>query len=274
MKNILVPTDFSDTARNAMRYAADLACFLKAERIILYNAYSMPLTTEMTWALVESEEMKKASLAGLEESRMLLKPFCGKDITIDILSDFGFLAQRINDVAQQVHADMIVMGITGGGKLEQALIGSNAITVVHSTHIPVLIVPNKTAWKPVENIAWACDHRQVMETTPMDVIKQMLQLTKAKLHVIHNDPKFNKYDPLILEEDIHIADVFKGMDPIFDLMDKPDLSDGVNEYVAKHAIDWLIVIPKKHSWLATIFSKSHTKELAFHTHVPMLCLQQ
>ena len=274
MKTILIPIDFSEASTNAARYGADFACSVSAEKIVLYNAYSMPLATEMTWALVESEELKKASEAGLDKAKMLLKPFCNHDIKIETIADFGFFGQRIDDVATQVHADFIVMGITRPGGLEQAIFGSNALTVVHHTKLPLLIVPPECTWQAIEKIAWACDYQNIQETTPLHIINEVLQLTNAQLHVIHNEKNHENFNPEIIQESNHIRDFFKNRTFEISLLEGTDLSDSVNKYVFDNGIDWLIVVPHKHSWLANLFSKSHTKELAFHTHVPMLCLQQ
>lgn len=271
MKNILILTDFSDTAKSAAQYAVHFANHVKAKKIILYNAYSLPLSTEMTWALIESNDLKKISEDGLEKCKTLLQPFCEKGLEIETISDFGFIGQRINDIAREVSADLIVMGITGGGKLEHMLLGSNTITVLHHTHVPVLVVPPKVEWKNISKIAWACDYDHIRETTPMSVIQQIVQLTGSQLYVIHNHSDNEKFNPQIIQGDAHINEEFKNIKPEFVLLEGKDLSEAVNKYVDDRSIDWLIVIPKKHSWLESIFSKGHTKELVFHTRVPMLC---
>lgn len=274
MKTILIPTDFSDAAHNAARYGADFACSVHAQKIVLYNAYSIPLANEMTWALIEATDLKKASEAGLERAKMLLKPFCDKRLEIETISDFGFLGQRLNEVATEVHADMIIMGITGGGTVAQAVFGSNALTAVHNTKLPLLIVPAMAQWQAVEQIAWACDYKNIKQTTPLQVIDDVLQLTNAQLHVVHNDKDYKDFDPEIIQENMHLHEFFNERTFKIALLEGKDLSESVNQYVFNHGIDWLIVIPHQHNWLASIFTKSHIKQLAFHTHVPMLCLQQ
>ena len=274
MKTILIPTDFSETAKNAVRYGAAFASSIHAQKIILYNAYAMPFSTEMTWALIESEELKKSSEKALNETEELIRPLCGDSIIIEKYADFGFVGQRINDVAAEVHADLIVMGITGGGKFEQAFFGSNALAAVHNTKLPLLIIPPDATWKAVDKIAWACDFHNVKQTTPLHIIEHILGLTKASLHVVHNDPSYKNFDPEIIQENLHIHEFFEGKAYEFALLQDKNLSNAINQYVADKGINWLIVVPQKHGWLSSIFTKSHTSELAFHTHIPMLCLQQ
>ncbi|MEO7312911.1 MAG: universal stress protein [Chitinophagaceae bacterium] len=274
MKTILVPTDFSSAAANAARYAADFANSINAEKIILYNAYAMPIATEMTWALMESEQLKQASQSGLDALKMVLRPFCDPAIAIETMADFGFFSQRINDASEEMHVDIVIMGITGSGGLERVFFGSSALTAVHNTKLPLLIVPPEATWHGVDKIAWACDFHNVQETTPLHIIHDLLELTKAQLHVLHSNNHVKDFDPEMVQENIYLHKFFKDKPFEFALLTEADLSEAISKYVFENGIDWLIVVPKKHSWLHHLFTKNHTKELAFHTHVPMLCLQQ
>ncbi len=51
-----------------------------------------------------------------------------------------------------------------------------------------------------------------------------------------------------------------------------DFEEGIDTYVNDMKINMIITIPRKHSFLAKIFKTSHTRELAFHTNVPLLAV--
>ena len=209
MKNILVPVDFSQTAKNSAIYAANIACEIGAEKLILYNAYSMPLATEMSWAVLQTEELQKASEEGLRNYKAELEAICPGNLAIETISDFGFLAERIDGVAHEANADLIVMGITGGGKLEEVLVGSNTTHVVHNTSIPVLIVPADARWKGVKVIGWACDYKDVLKTTPAAAISKMAGELKAKMVVMHNNPDPKAFDPELFHNNVMVAELLK-----------------------------------------------------------------
>ncbi len=273
MKTILVPVDFSDTARNSAMYAAGLAKWFGAGRLILFNAYSIPLATEMSWAILQTEELKEASEEGLNEFKEMLQPYCGEALTLECRSEFGFLAERIQTVCNETNADLIVMGITGGGKLEEALIGSNTIHVVHHTHVPVLIVPPDAQWKPVNIIGWACDYKDVMKTTPSEAIKRIVGQFSAKLIVVHNNPDPNAFDPELFDNNVMVSELFHHLKPEFVMVSNEHFSEAMNEFTENYKVDMLLAVPKKQSWLDSLFHISHTKMLAFHSHVPLLCIQ-
>ena len=273
MKTILVPVDFSDTARNCALYAAGLANWAGAAKLILFNAYSIPLATEMSWAVLQTEELRKYSEDGLADFKSFLQKQMPGELEIECFSEFGFLSERIEAVCSETGSDLIVMGITGGGKLEEALIGSNTTHILKHTHVPVLIVPSQAKWKPVKNIGWACDYREVISTTPAEAIKKIVKEFNAKLVVVHNDPDKDAFDPEKYRNNVMVTEMLHELQPGFVRVAEAHFAEAINHFVDEHDIDMLLAIPKKQNWLDSIFHPSHTKQLAFHSHVPLLCIQ-
>ena len=273
MKNILVPIDFSATAKNSARYAAGLAREMGAQKIILYNAYSMPLATEMSWGLLQTEELQKASEEGLQILKTSLEAEFPNQIQFETISDFGFLMERIGEIATQVQADLIIMGITGGGKLEQVLMGSNTTHVVHNTHVPVLIVPANAGWKDVKVLGWACDYKDVTKNTPATEIALFANSLNAKLIVMHNNADPKAFDPELFHNNVMVAEMLKKLKPEFEMVSYDHFLDATNDFVLNREVDMLLVIPKKSNWFESLFKRSHTKSLAFHSHIPLLCLR-
>jgi nucleotide-binding universal stress UspA family protein len=64
----------------------------------------------------------------------------------------------------------------------------------------------------------------------------------------------------------------KDYTPEYHHVDSKDFAEAVNDFVAQNKVDMIITIPKKHGFFESIFKRSHTKQLAYHTHVPLLCM--
>jgi len=273
MKTILVPTDFSSTAKNAAMYAINFAKQLKYERIILYNAYQALLTTDPNIALIDTvdiTELEKSSKANLENFRMLLKPFCDASISLDILSEYGAVTYDINEICKSNEVDFIVMGVTGVGKVEETLIGSFAIDVARRSEVPVIIVPPDATYTKINEVMLACDFSKVVETTPVASIKKLLDASKAKLFVVnidHNNKRFNSDTPF---ESLMLDTLLYDYKPEYQFVDDPDFVEGINKVALQKQVDLIITIPKKMGWFEGLFKKSHTKMLAYHSHVPLM----
>jgi nucleotide-binding universal stress UspA family protein len=276
MQTILISTDFTDSSANAIRYAAALAGYVKAEKVVLYNTFSAPpvtTTKDISFSYVETDGLRKLSEEELEKGKALLKNLLPPTVAVETLSEYGFIEQRIDDVARQQGAGLIVMSIDNVGTLEDALSGSSAVQVVKHTQVPVLMVPPNAAWQPINDIAWACGYKNLEKSTPVWSLRPLLQATGARLHVVHNDPEHKQTADSLAGSQRQIQEWFTGTEVTFATLEDKDLKEAVNQYVVTHHIDLLIAIPKKHGWLEGLFASSHSKQLAFHAHVPVVCVQ-
>jgi nucleotide-binding universal stress UspA family protein len=274
MKTILVPTDFSDTARNAAKYALALANQINATRIVLYNAFQAPISVDPmvpTVQLLDMDLMKKSSEEGLAQFKAELKSDSFGSIEMDTFSEYNVLTGGINDLAKAVAADFIVMGITGGGAVTETLIGSNAVSVsLHST-IPVIIVPPEATFKKINHVLLACDFKQVLETTPVRPLKLLLENTGAALHILHVNTSSEKAIDVSFESMV-LDSLLKSNNPQCHFVENESFTDGINQFADSNNIDMIITMPKKHGFFDSIFKKSHTKRLAFHSHLPLMVM--
>ncbi len=273
MNTILVPTDFSETAKNASLYAVNLAKQLNSKKIVLYNAYQQPVATDANMTpleLMDFDELKRISDTGLDHAKNYLQPYGSAEIEIATLSEYTTLTSNINDVCVDNKIDIIVVGVTGGGPLEETLIGSNAVNVAKHAIVPVIVVPPGTSFTTITKVVLACDFKKVIETLPAAPIKQLLNETKAKLFVLNIDHAQKNFSPETPYESLMLDNLLYGYNPEYCFMDNTDFIEGINQFASEKQVDLIITIPKKHGFFERLFKPSHTKQLAFHSHVPLM----
>ena len=95
------------------------------------------------------------------------------------------LAEGIDEVCDRLKIDLIVMGITGGGAVEESVFGSNTIKVARNTNVPVIIVPAKANYTAVRKVVLVTDFEKVKDSIPAKPIIDLLGSTKAALDVLH-----------------------------------------------------------------------------------------
>lgn len=277
MKTILVPTDFSETAKNAALYAINFARQMKSSKIVLYNAYQTPPVVDVNMAMVETVDLgllKKNSEDNLEIFKSLLTPFCDTGIELETLSDYGMVATDINDICQSNHVDVIVMGVTGAGKVAETLIGSYAVDVSRHAKVPVIIVPPGSGFTDIKEVMLACDFTKVVETTPVEPIKQILDATAAKLFVVNIDHNNKLFKPDTPFESLMLDTLLYGYKPEYEFIDDSDFVGAINRVAHEKEVDLIITIPKKMGWFDHLFRRSHTSMLAFHSHVPLMVVHE
>ena len=139
-KNILVPTDLSEGAEEALDYACELASKLDAT-IHLVNVIGIPalgvpeLGVAVTATMIDSMVVENQKAIDDLAARK-----CNRARMGQVLLRTGDARDVINQTALEVGADLIVMGTHGRRGVTRALLGSVAETVVRSAPCPVLTV--------------------------------------------------------------------------------------------------------------------------------------
>src|SRR6188472_1336325 len=141
MKKFLVPTDFSETSKNAARYAVELAQDDPETTIILYNTYYKLSPGSDGSLLTESyEDRKKILNQALRNLEIELHEI--STVRIEYVAEEGSsLVDSIERYVRYNGINFVIMGITGATKLEQVFIGSNALNMARQGICPVIIVP-------------------------------------------------------------------------------------------------------------------------------------
>ena len=168
MKNILVPTDFSDQAEMALKVAAQLARKFDGE-IYLLHMLELPLQ------LIDpvgggSHNLPEAiffmKLAHQRFAKILKEPYL-KGIKVHEIVEFHRAFDGIMEIGQAKHCDLIVMGSHGASGLKEMFIGSNTEKVVRHSEIPVLVIKNEIPEFRIENFIFASDanpkHKPILQ---------------------------------------------------------------------------------------------------------------
>lgn len=277
MNTILVPTDFSASAYNAARYAIALAKDLNAEQIILYNAFQPYVSEDPELGLplqTDVEEFKKISEQGLAKMKDTLQNEIPSSIQLKSESEYNEITRGIIDACEEYNAELIIMGITvAENKLEEALMGSNAVDISKYSEIPVIIVPLEAKYAPLQKILLAVDLKKSGATIPVAAIKNILDATKAKLDILHVET--NAHDEVDPDKEKIILDsLLSSYHPQYHLLKGEIFTDTINQFAHENNIDLIIIIPKKHGLFEGIFKRSHTKQLAFHSHIPVMTVHE
>lgn len=270
MKTIIVPTDFSPVALNAINYAADMALHINAS-LMLLHVYQIPVAvTDTPLIMVSVDELKDSAEKRLEVARQDIERVTGGKIKIYSEARLGNVTDELEDICKKIQPFAVVMGTTGHSAVERVIFGSNTLSVIQHITYPVICIPSgKSFGLGLYKIGFACDFREVIATTPFDTIKNFLaQFPSSSLHVLNVHYK-ERAD--LAEESALIQSALEEYKPQFHFIKNKDVEQGIHEFAETNNLDLIITIPKKHKLLDGLFKKSSTKELIYHSHIPVLC---
>ena len=163
MKKILLPTDFSDNARDAINYAMQ---FFKNEACHFYIVHvqkaSHYITDDLMTASVNTTIHE--SVVGTTKKKLnqivaeLKATYDAEDYKYNTLIDYGGFVDALKKVIRFKDIDMIIMGTNGVTGAEEILFGSNTINVIRKVDCPLIIIPQGFKFTIPKTILYAMDH--------------------------------------------------------------------------------------------------------------------
>jgi len=275
MKKFLVPTDFSDTAKNAARYAVEMASNVPGASLVLYNVYDKLSPGVDGTPLTETDEDRttvlNAALANLEIELHEIS-----SVKIEYVAEQGSsLVDSIEKYVRYNGINLVIMGITGSTRLEQIFIGSNALNMAREGVCPVIIVPPKARYRKIENVVLASDFKNVKTTTPVSQIKGVLDAFKPNLHIVNVDSEhYVELTEEFKKEKGWFEKLFAEYNPQFYFIRMYDFLEAISNFTVDKQIDLIVTVPRKHSFLRGLYKTSHTKKLAYHSHIPIVAIPE
>ena len=277
MKTFIVPTDFSDTSKNAARFAARLAEKVTDAQIILYNVFDKIETGSSDGSVMynDHEARRKIMELALDSVKTDMNGIAPSVKITCVAEEESSFINSLERLASHQGADLIIMGITGATRLGQIFIGSNTLSMVNKNICPVMIVPPDAEFTGIKNIAFTSDFKDVEKTTPVKAMRDVLDIFKPFIHVVNVDSEH--YVELTEEyktERAKLDTILTGYETEYYFMRQFDFVDAINQFVMDYKIDMIFTVPKKHSFLGGLFKSSHTKKLAYHSHVPLVAVHE
>jgi len=273
MNCIIVPTDFSETSKNAANFAAHLSTLIPGSEIVLYTVFEkMEYGSDGSPLENHDEDRRKIMELALQNLRDHIAIITGSPISLVAEEDNNFVESLARFVNYR-QIPLIVMGITGTTKLEQVFMGSNTLKLIDRRTSPLMIVPPAARFKNAKNILLISDFHEVEKTIPIASIKKILDLFPADLHIVNVDHE-HYIEPTTeykTQQD-KLAEMLVGYNPKFYFLHLFDFVDAINRFVEDKDIDLIITIPKEHPLIAKLFTTSHTKKLAYHSHIPLIAI--
>ncbi len=276
-KKILFPTDFSEPATNAFRYALLLADRLEANIELLHVVFPEAEPLDFPVLVAQSTQLR------LESAREQLTQFVDIGLTqmvqqlknapaINSEIELGTPSTIIAGTAKRNEIDLIVMGTKGVKSNLDRIMGSVAAGVVKKAPCSVIVVPEDAQFQ-LDNIAYASN---LNEADPFEIWKMMklLDLKNPSIRCIHFNPGDEEMGVDALDE-MKSFFIEKNPDLKIHFQNLPgkDIIENINDFIVLYEIQLLAMYQPNRTFLENLFHHSNTKEMALKTRVPLLILK-
>lgn len=274
MPVIITATDFSEIGDNAVRYACSLAREHSASLTIIHS-FIVPIAfSETPMPVMPIDESKDIAEERMKKELNELKAqFPEVDMVGKIM--YGDIIDCLKGYTEDgVHPWMIILGNSGTGEESSLWLGSTALSALTALHYPVIAIPPTIKYKSVKKICFACDYKHVTGHLPTQRLLDIVSHTKAELHVLnveHGNKGIDAETPLETEQ---LHEYLAPANPKYHFVDDANTDEAINMFVDDNQMDWLVVIPHKHSFFEGLFHKSHVKAMVKMSHVPIVALHE
>lgn len=272
---ILLPTDFSKLSKVAVLYAAKLAKKLNAEIVLIHAVFiNSPPRAQ---AALKTNQILDAMIDNAKQDFVYLtnevKQEAGNKIGISYKIVKGYPVEDVIETfAHNNDIDLIIMGTKGASGLIKVLIGSNATAVIGNSNIPVIAVPEHARFNNIKHVVYASD--MLALNKEVKTLIQFAQLFDSFIHILHivSSNSKKKIDKIKIQNDLISKYNYPHISVHVLLND--DIVEAIDEYIADVKADLVAMFTHKPTFFEKLFGKSVTREMAFHSWIPLLAIKK
>ncbi|PRX57230.1 universal stress protein [Flagellimonas meridianipacifica] len=276
-KRVLLPTDYSKNALNAIRYAQGLYANIDCDFYLL-NAYQVSGYNLDSMMVPEPGERfyemgKKASEDGMKKlmAQIEIHPENPKHRFHSICT-LNSLVEAIRNLIAKKDIDIIVMGTKGVTAAKNRIFGTNTVSVMEKIKVcPVIAVPEGHFYCNPKAIAFPTDYKTAFKKSEIKHLLEVAKLHDALIHVVHIDK--NKDGKLSSKEEANkqlLEDILHGADYESHFLPEVDVAKGINVFVESKNCDMISFMNRRHLFFGSILSNPLVKEIGYNPKIPIL----
>ena len=273
-KKVLIPVDFSDCAKNALKYAIQFAKATES-KLVLLHAYHIPIPAAEAGITIDANMADDYIDESKEQMEKLYQEFPElTDLALPFEITMSFASDAIVNTANNLEVDLIIMGTHGANNAIDEMVGSNTLHVVKKCEIPVLAIPGNYSHTQVKDILFSYDYQSISSKEVIQPLIDFALSFGAKIHIMHITDKLDKLHEGAIGEARLLEQYLKGITHTYHMSEGEHIETGILEYIDTHDIDILAVMPRKHNMFERLFQSSVTKQLIHHSNVPLFAFPE
>ena len=273
MKTLLIPTDFSETSKDAFRCGVRLAQRIEANITVVHileeNYINMYNGTDLlkTKALLKEALKLFAVIENAKRKKHLPK------IKTEIHECSGEIGDKIIELSKSPDIDVVVMGATGANQMLDKWFGTVSTYVAQNAFCPVLLVPNGTIYRNPKRLLFAHDLDQPTHVAVLERIDFIAKCFDAKVHNLFVNTRGNQDEKIekLVNREWNLSESARFSFKTVVLKHKSVL-DTIQMYAITHRIDMMMVSTYHRPFLEQIFDENMTRQIALYAKLPLFIL--
>lgn len=274
-KRILLPTDFSNNALNAIRYAQSLykdqRCdfyLLNAFQVNTYSLDNMMVPEPGNPAYDAAQKKSKEGFERLNEYLEHNEP--NTKHTYHTISTFNSLLGAVRDVIAKKDIDLVIMGTKGMTDSKNAIFGTNTVNIMEKiVECPVMAIPSGFPFSPPKEIVFPTDYKTDFKRRELNYLLEIVKLHGSRVVVLHVE-RGGKLSKTQINNKELLEDILNGVDFENHVLTDVKVQEGISSFINSRDCDMVVFVNKKHWFFGSILSNPLIKELGYEATTPIL----
>lgn len=276
MKRIILPTDFSENALNAARYALKL--FEDQEcTFYLMNTYT-PAIYQAEYVLHSPGQIGLGDIYQSESQEQLEKlqkqleqEFKNPNHTLITHSAFNILVDEVVSMIEKEKADFVIMGTQGASGAKEIFLGTHTVHVIKKSIKPVLAIPAVYTFTAPTSILFPTDYEIDYQVEELSALLELAGMVDAEIHVLHIASGYGltenqKKNKSTLEK------ILAPLNTKYHEVPSQEVIEAINNFQKEHKVELLAMVQNKHTFLERLFIEPIIKKIGFHVSIPFMVL--
>lgn len=278
MQQLLIPTDFSQNAWNATKYALR---FFKDQKITFHF-----LHINIAMQAISDKELYHAGLftekVVSEEIKTAMKDWIQQVYTYNPNPKHTFkekiiqapFIEGIREYISKNTIDFMVMGTKGASGLKEMTIGSKTGAVITRVKSPILVIPEDARFKKPLNIGFPTDFNMLYKHRIISTLLEITTTHQSSVKILRVAQTQKPLDNFQNNNRDLLNEQLNDIPHSFHVIENPNLENALQSFVNSMQIDMVAMIAKNLNFFQRILFKPQVAQISYHMHIPFLVLHE
>jgi nucleotide-binding universal stress UspA family protein len=272
-KQLLVASDFSKCAGNALVYAMELALVLNRDVCVIHAIHPTEGINNNTYNAIFIEAYYNNKREALKDWALELIDYKAyTDVKLTTMCDVGFLKTVLSRYITAHPVEMLVMGIMGSTGIS-GIVGSNTSMIVTKLKTPTLIIPLESSFSKVPIITLATDFATRLSAEDVNALNEIIQaFGSIRMQVLYINERPDEKATINSEE--KLKELIPQTELEFHNIQNSSASAGILQFIETNETDILCLVKHHHNIVYRLFTRSTVNQIMNKTVKAILVLHE
>ncbi len=277
MLSVLLPTDFSENAMNAVTYALEFFKYQKTEFYFMHAYQNEFYDREELVSREVFEEVlndtKHKSEQNLERLLVEVEKIAPNPrFKYHTISANNTLVEEANSISEKHNIDLIVMGTKGKSNERHIVFGSHTFQVLKYVECPVLAIPSNYKNTQPKRILFPTNYLIPYKRRELKLLSDLAKSYRSVIDVLYISTS-SKLSMRQQDNKEFINDILSENTVNFCTYDDKKIADAIKNYIQAKDIDLITMVNTQHSFLEDMLFPSTIDQVSLGLEIPLLAMQ-